>query len=118
MVLIKEDKRRRVVKAPFRGIAAVVKGTGLAMCGIGRGLCAVGNKVKMGNSSEWIPKDGTKDGKRIKSEISKPVVFDGGARTKITIFNEKGEKMWKDDDSVASTTAGSTFEEKSTKEFF
>ena len=116
MVHIKEKKRVQVIKAPFRGVAAVVGGAGLAIKGVGKGLCWVGEKVHMGQSGEWVAEaDLDKDGKiKIKGKTDKSVEEEKG---EVKIFNENGEKMWDDDDDNASATAGSTYDEKAVKEF-
>jgi hypothetical protein len=117
MVHIKEKKRIQVVKAPFRGVAAVIGGTGLAIKGVGKGLCWVSEKVQMGKSGEWVAEaDLDKDGK-IKGNGKKDCGVTGTEKKEIKIFNEKGEKTWKDDDDTASTTAGSIYDEKTVKVF-
>ena len=116
MVRIKEKKRVQVIKAPFRGVAAVVGGAGLAIKGVGKGLCWVSEKVHMGQSGQWVAEaDFDKDGKiKVKGKDDESV---DGKKKRVKIFNEKGEKMWKDDDDNASTTAGSIYDEKTAKEF-
>ena len=113
MVHLKEKKRIQVIKAPFRGVAAVVGGAGIAIKGVGKGLCWVSEKVHMGQSGQWVVEaDLDKDGK-IKSTAKA-----GNAEKKeVKIFNENGEKVWKDDDDSASTTAGSIYDEKAIKDF-
>jgi hypothetical protein len=117
MVHVKEKKRIQVIKAPFRGVAAVVGGAGLAVKGIGKGLCWVGEKAHMGQSGQGVAEaDLDKDGK-VKSKGKKDTGVAGRKKREVKIFNEKGEKMWKDDDDTASTTAGSIYDEKAVKEF-
>jgi hypothetical protein len=117
MVHVKEKKRIQLIKAPFRGVAAVVGGTGLAIKGVGKGLCWVGEKVRMGQSGQWVAEaDLDKDGK-IKGKAKKDNGVTGAEKKEVKIFNEKGEKMWRDDDDSASTTAGSIYDEKAVKEF-
>ena len=108
MVHMEEKRCIRVVKAPFRGVAAVVGGAGLAVKGVGKGLCWVSEKVHMGQSGQWVAEvDLDKDGK-IKQRIKKDASV-AGPEKETKIFNEKGEKMWKDDDDAASTSAASMF---------
>lgn len=117
LVHVTEKKRIQVVKAPFRGVAVVVGGAGLAVKGVGKGLCWVGEKVHMGQRGEWVAEaDLDKDGK-IKGTGKKDSAVAAGEKREVKIFNEKGEKMWKDDDDTASTTAGSIYDEKAIKEF-
>ena len=111
MVHVREKKRVQVIKAPFRGIAAVVGGAGTAIKGVGKGLCWVGDKVHMGQSGQWVAAADLDNKGKIKGKANKA---DG---REVKIFNEKGEKMWKDDDDSASTTAGSIYDEKAVKEF-
>ena len=124
MVHIKEKKRVQVIKAPFRGVAAVVGGAGMAIKGVGKGLCWVGEKAHMGRSGQWVAEaDLDKDGK-IKRQAAKKndqSVGSGGEKKGVTsIFNEKGQLMWKDapiNDDNTSTAAGSIYDEKVVKEF-
>ena len=79
----------------------------MAVKGVVQGLCWVGEKVSMGKSGQWIAEaDLDEDGK-----------IKGKGKKEVKIFNEKGEKMWKDEDDTASTTAGSIYDEKVAKEF-
>jgi hypothetical protein len=117
MVHIKEKKRVQIIKAPFRGVAAVVGGAGAAVKGVGQGLCWIGEKASMGKSGQWVAEaDLDKDGK-IKGKGKKDRVATGEEKKEVKIFNEKGEKMWKDDDDTASTTTGSIYDEKVVREF-
>lgn len=107
MVKVKEKKRVKIAKAPFRGVGLLVGGTGAAVRGIGQGLSMLGHKIKLGNSSEWIPEADVKGG-RVGKKYTTPEV----KKDEIKIFNEKGEKMWKWEDDDASTTAGSVYEKE------
>jgi hypothetical protein len=70
----------------------------------------------MGQSGQWVAEvDLDKDGK-IKQRIKKDAGV-AGPEKEAKMFNEKGEKMWKDDDDAASTSAGSICDEKTVKEF-
>ena len=113
MVILKEKKRFQVIKAPFRGVAAVVGGAGIAVKGVGKGLCWISEKVHMGQSGQWVAEaDLDKNGK-IKSNAKAGDV----EKKEVKICNENGEKMWKDDDDSVSTTAGSIYDEKAIKDF-
>ncbi len=128
MVEIKERKRVRVAKAPFRAVGLMVGGVGLAIRSVGHGVAKLGDLAVMGPSSEWVPEaDVGANGKKIdwfkrfdqehKDRLSKIERAQAGAQSKSVVqsatkvFNEKGEKLWKDDDSIASTRAGSDEEE-------
>lgn len=122
MVEIKERKRVKIAKAPFRGIGLAISGVGLTVRAVGQGVAKLGSAVKMGPSSQWVPEGDVVDGKVVnwakvfdeeKKQIKLKVEREtGGAahgqkkQTTVKVFNEKGEKLWKDDDSVASTEAG------------
>lgn len=112
-VEIKEKKRIRVLKAPFRATGAIVLGTGLAIKAVGTGISKLGSKLQMGSSSEWVAEaDLGPEGKKI--DRSKP---QAEQKKPIDVFNEKGEKNWSDEASIASTDIGSDYDEKSRKEF-
>lgn len=121
MVEVKERKRVMIAKAPFRGIGLAISGVGLTVRAVGHGVAKLGSAVKMGPSSQWVPEGDVVDGKiadwakiwndekeQIKLRVESQI---GGAGHKkqssavIKVFNEKGEKLWKDDDSIASTQA-------------
>ena len=120
-VELKEKKRVRLVKAPFRATGAVIGGTGSVISAVGRGVCKVGKAMQMGSSSQWVLEaDMGADGKRIdwsKVEDSPVKVEKPSEKKMIDVFNEKGERNWSDGASVASTDIGSDFDEKSGKEF-
>ena len=112
-VEIKEKKRIRVLKAPFRATGAIVLGTGLAIRAVGIGISKLGSKLQMGPSSEWVAEaDIDSDGKKIDRSKPQPE-----QKKPIDVFNEKGEKNWSDGASVASTDIGSDYDEKSGKDF-
>lgn len=120
MVEVKEKKRVRLIKAPFRATAAVFAGTGLTIRAVGNGLCKVGKAVSMGKSSEWVSEaDVGPDGKTIDwSKVGQAAVAKGPSSPKTTeVCNEKSEKAWTDDASVASTDVESVVDEKAEKEF-
>lgn len=107
-VEIKEKKRTRVLKAPFRATGAILLGTGSVIKAIGNGISKLGGRAKMGSSSEWVDEaDINSDGKR--TDWSKPRAEH---KRTVDVFNEKGEKSWSDEASVASTDVGSDFDEK------
>lgn len=123
MVKIKERKRVRVAKAPFRAVGYAVQGVGVAVSGVARGLEKIGEMGKMGKSAEWVPEADVLDGKKVgweakQKELDKRVKMERAEKKiEYKVFNEKGEKAWKDDDSVASTTKGSDTEVVLEKEF-
>lgn len=122
MVEIKERKRVKIAKAPFRGIGLAISGVGLTVRAVGHGVAKLGSAVKMGPSAQWVPEGDVVDGKvvnwakvfdeekkQIKLKMEREIA--GAARgqkkqSTAKVFNEKGEKLWKDDDSIASTEAG------------
>jgi len=120
-VEVKEKKRVRVVKAPFRVTGAVISGTGSIIKIVGRGVCKVGKAMQMGPSSQWVLEaDIGPDGKKIGTIKVKddPVKVEKPSEKKtINVFNEKGERSWSDGASMASTDVGSDFDEKTGKEF-
>ncbi|KIW13943.1 hypothetical protein PV08_06724 [Exophiala spinifera] len=123
MVKIKERKTVRVAKAPFRAAGYAVQGVGVAVSGVARGLEKIGEMSKMGKSAEWVPEADVLDGKKVgwqakQKELAKRVKMEKAAKkVDYKVFNEKGEKTWKDDDSVASTAKGSDAELVLEKEF-
>ncbi|KIV83998.1 hypothetical protein PV11_05978 [Exophiala sideris] len=122
MVEIKERKRVRVAKAPIRTVAAAVSGVGHAVRAVGHGIAKLGDLGKLGKSSEWVPEADVVNGKKVdwadilRKESAEKSLRAGKVHKQVypKVFNEKGEKVWADDDSVASTTAGGdeVFEEK------
>lgn len=124
MVEVKERKRVKIAKAPFRGIGLAITGVGATVRAVGHGVAKLGSAVKMGPSSRWVPQgDVTEDGKvidwakvwddekkQIKLKVEAQMGQGAAAGQKmpavVKVFNEKGEKLWRDDDSVASTEAG------------
>jgi hypothetical protein len=130
MVEIKERKRVRVVKAPLRAAAGAVSGVGLAIRSVGQGVAKLGDlgNKQLGKSAEWVPEGDVVDGKKVdwpavfakEQRVTSAIV----ERTRVRIreaqvFNEKGQKLWKDDDSDASTTHadGHDIVEEKAKEF-
>ena len=116
-VKIVESAPKRIVKAPFRATAAVVLGTGAVVKAVGHGIGKVGKGLKMGQSKEWVPeadakcvngryvKIGAPQGEGLRVEARK-------AERQVKVFNEKGARMWKDEDWDASTERGSVVDEK------
>ncbi|EXJ77220.1 hypothetical protein A1O3_10378 [Capronia epimyces CBS 606.96] len=126
MVEIKERKTVRVIKAPFRTVGFVVEGVGLAVRSVGQGVVKLGELGRLGKSSEWVAKEDVVNGKKVdwpavfaKEGRAKDAKIEQGCKcTTPKVFNEKGEKVWKDDDSTASTTGGDdAVDEKVIKEF-
>lgn len=115
MVEIKEKRHIQVVKAPFRVAAAVIAGSGRMVESLGHGLIRVSQAVKLGNRSEWVAEADIKANKKttLGSAAGGNVTFATSKPKKMTrVFNEKGGKVWSDNDSVASTEAGSMLNEK------
>lgn len=120
-VEIKEKKRLRFVKAPFRATSAIIGGTGVVIKAVGKGVCKVGRAMQMGPSSHWIPEgdigpDRNKVGWKKVKDVSVKVRRPNEKKT-IDVFNEKGERNWSDDASVASTDVGCDLDEKTGKDF-
>jgi len=125
MVQVKERKRVRVAKAPFRTVGSAVSAVGLAIRSVGHAVATVGGLAKLGKSSEWVPEADVVDGKK----VDWPAVFEKERREKLVkvenaqkqvltkALTEKGGKAWKDDDSVASTTQVDEAVAEKTKEF-
>jgi hypothetical protein len=115
-VEVKERKRVTVAKAPFRAVGFAIGGTGQVIKIVGQGLSKLGNKVKMGSRSEWVLEADVvvKNGRYVKKGVGVDVNERG--KTEIKIFDAKGNRLWKNDDGDASTTAGSIFDEKVAKE--
>ena len=117
-VEIVESKRKRIVKAPFRATVAIVLGTGSAIKAVGHGIGNVGKGLKMGQSKEWVPEADAKrvNGKYVKmpaGEDAKGVNVDAKkAEREVKVFDEKGARLWKDDDWDAQTEKGSVIDEK------
>ena len=109
MIYVKEKKRITVAKAPFRLLGATVRGTGYAISDIGSVLAWVGDKVSLGSSGKYVAEEDYYSQK----ETVRPAT---AGKATFKIFNEKGEKAWKDDDQ-SSTTAASIFDEKTEKHF-
>lgn len=111
-VHVKEKKRVKLFKAPVRGVAGLIQGIGLVTSGVGEGLMWVGGKLKMGSADgKWVAeadigKDARVKAKKVEDGMSTAV------KKEFKIFNEKGERMWKEEDDDASTTAGSVTDEK------
>ncbi len=120
-VEVKEKKRVRLAKAPFRATGAVIQGTGSVIRAVGRGVGKFGTVMRMGPSSQWVAKaDFGADGKKIdwsKVADSSVKAEEPGEKKPIDVFNKKGERQWSDSASVASTNIGSDFDEKTGKYF-
>jgi hypothetical protein len=117
-IKVVESVPRRILKAPFRATAAVVIGTGSVIKSVGLGLGKVGNKVKMGDSKEWVPEADVKcvNGRYIKvganGEEKGVRVEAKKAEREIKVFNDKGARLWGDEDWDACTEKGSILDEK------
>lgn len=107
-VKVKESPFVTIAKAPLRVTGAAIGGTGRVVRTVGKGLSKAGRKLKMGSRVTWVLEADYED--QAKSQASQAeTTSDQPAANPAT---EKNEASWKDDDSVASTTAGSIFDEK------
>jgi len=96
-------------------VGFVVGGVGLAIRTVGHGVAKLGEVASLGKSSEWVPEMDVVGGKKVdwskefeKERRARLSKIEGAQKmVQAKVFNEKGEKMWKDDDSDASTKAGS-----------
>ncbi|KIX05426.1 uncharacterized protein Z518_06298 [Rhinocladiella mackenziei CBS 650.93] len=125
MVKVKESKRVRVAKAPFRTVAFVVSSVGVGIRSVGHGVAKLGDIGRLGKSSEWVPEADVVNGKKVdwsavfeKENQEKMIKIEKARKSvKTKVFNENGEKVWKDDDSIASTTQGDETVEEKVKKF-
>jgi hypothetical protein len=128
MVAIHESVTKKVLLSPFRVTGATIKGVGHMYHGVGEGMCWIGDKVSMrkAENERWVAEADWVKAKQVEAEIKKKVSAChkgitgpevGEKRGDFQIFNEKGEKAWKDSDDGASTVAESVMDEKIQKEF-
>lgn len=119
MVQIKERRRIRVVKAPFRAAAAVIGGTGFVLKQVGKGISNMGKALKMGPSKEWIPEaDVDASGKKIDwAQKERDEVDQKAVKKPAKVIEEKNEKLWDDAASDASTEAGAETSDEKFKDF-
>ncbi|KAK5453594.1 hypothetical protein LTS15_006780 [Exophiala xenobiotica] len=112
MVEIKERKVVRAAKAPIRTVGFALAGVGSAIRGVGHSVKKMGEMGRLGKSAEWVPEADVLDGKKVGWEQKEKVRAErvkmerAEKQVQHKVFNEKGEKLWKDDDSVASTAKG------------
>ena len=118
-VKVAESTPKRIVKAPFRATGAIILGTGSVIKAVGHGIGKVGKGLKMGESKEWVPEADTKcvNGRYLKvgdagEEGTGVRVEPKKAEREIKVFNEKGVRMWKDEDWDTQTEKGSVIDEK------
>ncbi|KAI9792519.1 MAG: hypothetical protein M1816_002039 [Peltula sp. TS41687] len=117
MVQIKEKKRVKILKAPFRAVATVAQIGGWAIAEAGDGLMLIGDLLNMGHpDGKWVSRAEYQEGKKAKAKMLEDLKA-AAAKKEIKIFNEKGERFWKEEDDEVSTTAGSLMDEKSENEF-
>lgn len=148
MVALHEPMAKKILLSPLRVTGATIRGVGHVTMGIGKGVHWVGNKVSFRRSEEqkympevvWREKQALKVKKKKEEEEKKQVQKNKKCCAKRTslmgtlntnmdtkkdnvasdfkIFNEKGEKTWKDmEDDTASTIAASSVDVKVEKEF-
>ena len=112
-VKVVESTPKRIVKAPFRATAAIILGTGSVIKAVGHGIGKVGKGMKMGESKKWVPEADARsvNGKYVKvgrdEEGTGVRVETKKAEREVKVFNEKGVRMWKDEDWDAVTENGS-----------
>ncbi|RMZ76283.1 hypothetical protein DV737_g4882, partial [Chaetothyriales sp. CBS 132003] len=120
-VKVVESLPKRAFKLPFRATGEVIQGTGSIIKAIGLGIAKAGKALKMGRSTEWILEADVKliNGKYVKATDGLGGAGDNGvtltprkATREIKVFNEKGSRLWKDDDWDARTEKGSLLDEK------
>lgn len=116
-VKIVESVPKRIIKAPFRATSLIFNATGSVIKATGHGISKVGKGLKMGKSSEWVPEaDAKKMGTRYvktNSEVEKSVPAQAKkAQREVKVFNEKGGRLWGEDDWDAMTEKGSVIDEK------
>lgn len=122
-VLVSEPRRKRVLKAPFRAVGAVVHLAGVGVESLGSGVKGVARGLKMGEAKEWVAeadvvydrKGKAMMGKKTKKDTvvkAKKMKSDGLEQKKLQcggslkVFSDEGKMLWRDDDSVASTERG------------
>lgn len=98
-------------------LGGTVSGTGAVLKGIGHGLTHVGDKMKMGKSKQWVPEADVKFNVSEKAWHKDHSKVQGGGRLgtfvedvekrETKVFDEKGRRLWGDEDSLASTEGGS-----------
>ena len=124
-MVVTENNITHVVKAPFRLVGSCVSGTGKGIAAIGRGIAHVGEKAKLGKSKEWVPEadvryDGKgkayrKDDKKMTTKSTTTTTTaqaEAEYKREVKVFDEKGRRLWGDEDSLASTEGGSVVDEK------
>ena len=125
-VAITEPTSKRIVKSPFRLVGHTISGTGKVIASVGHGLGAVGRKMTMGRSKEWVPEADIcydKKGRPSKKkgadtsnsgnggELARTASRDSEKR-EVKVFDDKGRRLWGDEDSIASTQDGEWVDEK------
>ena len=126
-VEIKEPSLPRIAKSPFRLLGGTVSGTGKVISALGHGLGHVGSKISMGKSRKWVPEaDVTFDAEGRATHKDDGGSWDNNAgfraakkehhgtekapaeiQREVKVFDEKGRRLWGDEDSLASTEGGS-----------
>jgi hypothetical protein len=144
MVALHEPIAKKIFLSPLRVTGATIRGVGYLTMGAAGVLHLIGDKVairrkeedKFMPEAEYLDEMMTKEEAKkekakhkkwkkcfkknngaVKHEVSKNQEKD--RETDFKVFNEKGEKTWKDlvEDDNASTAAGSLVDEKLEKEF-
>ena len=113
-VIVKEAVSKRILKSPLRLVGGTISTTGAVFKSLGHGLAHVGDKVALGRAKEWLPEADVafdRKGKAYKVTAGEGEVV-REARKEVKVFDEKGRRLWGDEDSVASTDGGSVVSEK------
>jgi hypothetical protein len=140
MVALHEPVAKKILLSPLRVTGATIRGVGHITMGLGRRVHWVGDKVSIRRSEEqkYMPEadylEAEEAKKKRKEEKDQRKRNRCGRSTKVEnnkvnaekenkadgfrIFNEGGEKTWKDsEDDTVSTVAASLVDEKVEKEF-
>ena len=108
------------MKAPVRLIGGTVSATGAVMQSIGCGLTRVGEKLKMGKGKQWVAEADVSvrvddrvgaSAEEEKEESEKREIWHECVERKreVQVFDDKddkGRRLWGDEDSLASTADG------------
>lgn len=124
---VTEPVSTRLVKSPLRLVGGTFSATGAVIEGIGHGLTRVGDKLKVGKSKQWVAEADVRFDGRGKAWHKDDVKVRGGGRLgslvdneesekreiwkecvkrEVKVFDEKGQRLWGDEDSLASTEGG------------
>lgn len=115
LVQVKEKKSSRFIKGPSRAASALLSSWSSVLHGTANVLSKGSRKLNRGSGSQWVSKSdiGT-DGKIIDWKKVNETHDQETMRfaQRIKVFNEKGNFVWSDGASVASTDVGDDLDEK------